>query len=158
MADLISRQTAIDALNKRWGTCILGDDIADGCANVLNALPSAQPDIPGINVIIDTIKNAISASTGNDAYMVGLRNGMRWCLSALTDKESEYEDMPSAQPGWIPCCTALPKENGYYLTTTMYNAVCLDYWNTDNFDRTEIVLAWMPLPTPWKGEQNERFD
>lgn len=66
--------------------------------------------------------------------------------------------LPSAQPRWIPCCTALPKENGYYLTTTMYNAVCLDYWNTDNFDRTEIVLAWMPLPTPWEGEQNERFD
>ena len=64
----------------------------------IKALPSAQPDIPGINVIIDTIKNAISASTGNDAYMVGLRNGMRWCLSALIDKEPEYEDIPSAQP------------------------------------------------------------
>lgn len=147
MADLISRQTAIDALNKRWGigTCILGDDIADESAKVLNALPSAQPDIPGINVIIDTIKNAISASTGNDAYMVGLRNGMRWCLSALTDKEPEYEDMlpaqpvedihrereqayycgyedgakaaRSAQPGWIPTSERLPDNDRAVLVT-----------------------------------------
>ena len=58
---------------------------------------SAQSDIPDMNVIIDTIKNAINASTGNDAYMVGLRNGMRWCWSALTDKEPEYEDIPPKQ-------------------------------------------------------------
>ena len=64
----------------------------------IEELPSVQPDIPDMNVIIDTIKNAINASTGNEAYMVGLRNGMRWCLSALTDKEPEYEDMPSVQP------------------------------------------------------------
>ena len=39
---LISLNAAIDALNQRWGTCILGEDIAEGCAKVLNALPSAQ--------------------------------------------------------------------------------------------------------------------
>lgn len=44
--DVIYRQAAIDALNKRWGTCILGDDIADGCAKVLSALSSAQQWIP----------------------------------------------------------------------------------------------------------------
>ena len=53
--------------------------------------------MPDINIIIDTIKNAINASTGNEDYMVGLRNGMRWCLSALTDKEPEYESIPSAE-------------------------------------------------------------
>ena len=50
--------------------------------------------MPDIN---DTIKNAINASTGNEDYMVGLRNGMRWCLSVLTDKEPEYESIPSAE-------------------------------------------------------------
>ena len=56
--------------------------------------------MPNIN---DTIKNAINASTGNEDYMVGLRNGMRWCLSVLTDKEPEYEDIPPAQPEIMRC-------------------------------------------------------
>ena len=71
---------------------------AEDIYKAIEALPPAQPDIPDMNVIIDTIKNAINASTGNDAYMVGLRNGMKWCWSALTDKEPEYEDIPFALP------------------------------------------------------------
>lgn len=71
---------------------------AEDIYKAIETVPSAQPDIPNINVIIDTIKNAIIASTGNDAYMVGLRNGMKWCWSALTDKEPEYEDIPFALP------------------------------------------------------------
>ena len=59
---------------------------------------------------------------------------------------------PTAQQ-WIPCSERLPEEEGYYLTTTMYQKVYCDYWNGDNFDRTEMVVAWMPLPEPWKGEQ-----
>lgn len=59
---------------------------------------------------------------------------------------------------WIPCSERLPEEGGYYLTTTMYQEVYCDYWNGDNFDRTEMVIAWMPLPEPWKGEQNEQTE
>ena len=62
--------------------------------------------------------------------------------------------LPSAQPErWIPVSERLPEKDGYYLTTTMYYQVYRDYWNGDNWDRTEMVIAWMPLPEPYKGEK-----
>ena len=57
------------------------------------------------------------------------------------------------QPRWIPCSERLPNKDGYYLTTTYYRQVYADYWNEDHFDRTEAVIAWMPLPEPYKGER-----
>lgn len=54
--------------------------------------------------------------------------------------------------GWIPCSERLPKDNGYYLTTTMYGEVYCDYWTDDSFDRQETVISWMPLPEPYKAE------
>lgn len=56
---------------------------------------------------------------------------------------------PRWQGQWIPCSERLPEKDGYYLTTTMYRQVYRDYWNGDNFDRTEMVIAWMPLPEPY---------
>ena len=63
------------------------------------------------------------------------------------------ERLPSAyqEPQWIPCSERLPEERGFYLTTTKDKAVYCDYWNEDNFDRTEMVISWMPLPEPYKG-------
>ena len=64
-------------------------------------------------------------------------------------------NLPSAQPEqrWIPCSERLPEERGFYLTTTKDKAVYCDYWNEDNFDRTEMVIAWMPLPEPYREER-----
>ena len=66
-------------------------------------------------------------------------------------------NLPSAQPEqrWIPCSERLPEERGFYLTTTKDKAVYCDYWNEDNFDRTEMVIAWMPLPEPYREERTE---
>ena len=54
------------------------------------------------------------------------------------------------EPQWIPCSERLPEERGFYLTTTKDKAVYCDFWNEDNFDRTEMVIAWMPLPKPYE--------
>ena len=59
------------------------------------------------------------------------------------------------EPRWIPCSERLPEERGFYLTTTKDKAVYCDYWNEDNFDRTEMVIAWMPLPEPYREERTE---
>ena len=56
---------------------------------------------------------------------------------------------------WIPCSKRLPFDAGYYLTTTTYNEVFCDYWNLNEWNRTEQVIAWMPLPEPYKGEEYE---
>lgn len=59
------------------------------------------------------------------------------------------------QPSWIPVTERLPEERGYYLTTTKNGEVYCDYWDEDNFNRTELVIAWMPLPEPYKGWTHE---
>ena len=67
------------------------------------------------------------------------------------------EGLPSAQQ-WIPCSERLPDDEGYYLTTTEFGGVYCDYWDSIRWDRTERVIAWMELPKPWEGEQDERSD
>ena len=56
------------------------------------------------------------------------------------------------EPQWIPCIERPPDEDGMYLTTSMYSEVHCDYWNVDHFNRTELVIAWQPLPSPYQKE------
>ena len=76
---------------------------------------------------------------------------LRKCKYAIAELKECYEPKQSEQR-WIPCSDRLPEERGFYLTTTKDKAVYCDYWNEDNFDRTEMVIAWMPLPEPYKGD------
>lgn len=61
----------------------------------------------------------------------------------------------TTEPHWIPCSERLPDKDGYYLTTTMYYQVYRDYWNGDNWDRTEMVIAWMDMPEPYQKEGDQ---
>lgn len=56
---------------------------------------------------------------------------------------------------WISVSERLPEKEGYYLTTTIFKEVYCDFWNGYNFDRTEMVISWMPLPEPWKGDGSD---
>ena len=72
-------------------------------------------------------------------------------------------------PHWIPCSERLPKQEneeqrrGFYLTTNAYGSVgvskyefCGDFgfvgWG-DNRPPDIRIVAWMPLPEPYGGEQ-----
>ena len=113
MDDLISRQSAIDAL-----------DVL--CQEHRYKIPGKRE----------------TYSQYNEAWQ-----------DALDRAEGAIFNLPSAQPEqrWIPCSERLPEERGFYLTTTKDKAVYCDYWNEDNFDRTEMVIAWMPLPEAYRG-------
>ena len=87
--------------------------------------------------------------------------------------------LPSArsEQRWIPCSERLPEESGRYLVTRGLNA-CGALWNRvyiinysdlmglkseriwwdgnvgkSDFERIDDVIAWMPLPEPYKGGQ-----
>ena len=61
---------------------------------------------------------------------------------------------PSAQQ-WIPCSERLPERNGYYLVTGRQGAVNKRLYQDGYWYGNWAIIAWMPLPEPWRGENNE---
>lgn len=136
MDDLISRQAAIDALEREKTYCTA---FRDGYTP--------------INVF--------------EKYNAGLTDGIK-----------ALKNLPSAQQ-WIPCSERLPERGKDVLVTRDYDgredyikscryvevASCYGEdgditWNSfsDEYKmrpRNHHVVAWMPLPEPYKGESNE---
>ena len=90
--------------------------------------------------------------------------GTRTCL---TKEEIIYaiNDLPSAEPErkWIPMTERLPEKHQRVLVTIKRTGGEMrvrsgnyfdDYFWIDNGDcwKCNEVLAWMPLPEPWRGE------
>lgn len=130
MDDLISRQSAIDA---HCELCVYSHRCnCDICPDVevFKLLPSAQPDIArSIATIIENEKD------------------MRVILASK----------PSAQQ-WIPCSERLPEEYAQYLIC-YEDGECFVYWLEDadwarGVIEKEHIVAWMPLPKPYKGEES----
>ena len=151
--DLISRQAAIDAIeNIDWYHQNASKEMVSGASNeheawykaedvykALESVPSAQPEA------VEEAKNAV--------------------LSVI-----------KSEPHWTPCSEELPKENGHYLVTFHQTATEEDLgfdmddtdvrkmrydtkhgWRTPRHIPSWIndvvvstVLAWMPLPEPYK--------
>ena len=77
------------------------------------------------------------------------------------------EERPHGE--WIPCSEKLPEETGYYLVSDMYGSVYatgfdnkdgFGYYDDDGyFVEKEAVVAWMPLPEPYKerGKENVHY-
>ena len=75
------------------------------------------------------------------------------------------EALPSVQheQQWIPCSERLPEEYQAVLATLNNGELTyawrfdVDEWVICEGDRnatTDDILAWMPMPEPYKGEQN----
>lgn len=81
--------------------------------------------------------------------------------------------LPSAQPEqrWIPCSERMPEENGQYLITVKYeheagyDDIYAEHgdWSDGEWDmfcfghcgKVESIIAWMPLPDPFREEGDE---
>lgn len=66
------------------------------------------------------------------------------------------------EPQWIPCSERLPEKLGEYLVTVKTvgwnqketTEIDIAYWDDlEGFHKAEKVIAWMPLPEPWKGDE-----
>ena len=82
----------------------------------------------------------------------------------------QIKDLPSAEPRWIPVAERLPEpvapsqRRGWFLTSNQYGSVtltCYEFetspfregWQTDM-----TILAWMPLPEPYKRSEDAEID
>lgn len=76
-------------------------------------------------------------------------------------REGSAEDFEKLLPHWIPCTERLPETEEYVLCTTEtkkgLRQVVRGYYMHDVKEwacgMNRNVLAWAPMPEPWKGEQ-----
>lgn len=79
------------------------------------------------------------------------------CIGSLdTEADKKYarsifEALPSAQR-WIPV-SEKPIPKGFVFVT--YNNGDIDLLSQPTAYRRGDIVAWMPSPKPWKGENNE---
>jgi len=138
---------------------------------------SKQPDLETLGIKTgETCADAISRQAAIDAFMKVTSDGdeAEWCKWVL-------EQLPSVQPEqrWIPCSEMLPEEDvkvlityrykegegdtsHAYIDITTYGQMYFggnkvgDYkhWREpfEYFTSNYEVVAWMPLPEPYKGE------
>ena len=100
-----------------------------------------------------------------DARTVELLNALAEIQGAKPIATIEVDDYVQQ---WIPCSEKLPSQDGEYLVTVYCTKDItwvdkFEYFITDDgwvdpsnaIDWNGYVTAWMPLPQPWKGENNE---
>lgn len=66
---------------------------------------------------------------------------------------------------WIPVTERLPEKNGEYLVTktdhiTYERLIDIAHYASfihanNGFYKADDIVAWMPLPEPWRGEEDE---
>ena len=84
-----------------------------------------------------------------------------WCDEGVCKKVSAIQKLPPAQQ-WIPCSKRLPEIDELVLVTDDSGGVktvdvdrCGQYECSEKrfWYYTQNVVAWMPIPEPWRGEE-----
>ena len=124
----------------------------------------------GLDYIINELNKLITDDSPNDGY-TDIKNQVEEIKRGVL--KLPPEDVQPVQ--WIPCSKRLPNDNDYnscmecidgavwYLTEK--GAMGLGYYyestkqwaTTDDLKTDGKVVAWMPLPEPWKGSDNENY-
>lgn len=79
-----------------------------------------------------------------------------WCDEGVCRKVSALQKLPSARQ-WIPVTERLPDKECFVLVTVNDGAIYTDlslFRHDGRFiEHTGDVIAWQPLPEPWRGEE-----
>lgn len=80
--------------------------------------------------------------------------------SDFEDACCAIDDAPEVkpEPKWTPCSERLPETPSFCLVTTdgSHNDVIdIALYMSDGWHKASKVLAWMPLPEPYKEEEDE---
>ena len=146
---LIDVDALINEIKKETKKAIEQDDkVGSFWLGYIAGLVIKQPTIQSAlepETLIRTIEMGITATNSNDAYSLGMRNGMRWCKSLIDGVEPKFEDdvtrvddgkeLPPAQPEphWIPVSERMPEEHEWIGTkkfgTTISDEVYVTFEN-----------------------------
>ena len=140
MDDLISRQAAIDALDKRFDSMSLREEQCKIVCRILDDVLANSP-------------------TERDSLIVAVRKAFE-----SLEQFGNAEQLPSAQPvQWIPCSERLPDKSGTYICNCVesdINHVTFIKWQS-RYKRWDLngrrtfwrVTAWKPIPEPYERRQ-----
>lgn len=137
MDDLISRQDAINAINKAFERVFAWDGTGPLGDKVLENVPSAQPEqrwIPCSERLPEDIRPVI----------VTWKN---------TDPKSYYQYIV----GKHFTGTACYKNGKWYWYSSTTEDMLAEYgrYDSEEFDEAIECIAWMPLPEPYREERTE---
>lgn len=104
----------------------------------------------------DTIYREDAIKTLKENVMFEFTEDEEWATTCL-------QNLPSADrpQGWIPCRERLPKDLERVLATINVDelgVIIMPACDVKSWYRKGYVSAWMPLPKPWKGVDNESVD
>lgn len=117
----------------------------------------------------DSVSRADAIEAVHEYYQKRFTEDSKWDADAkmlvLEDKTIAKDNMeicniikalPSAEAEWIPCSESLPKEYAQYLVC-LESGECYVYWLEDSdwargMAEKEGILAWMPLPEPYRKD------
>ena len=120
-SDCISRQAMINEIDLHVGILYDSPTLVESLKLLVRSLPSAQ--------------------SGEDIR----------AMCGECDAWNQYKNYP--QPRWIPVTERLP-QNGYWLWSANGGVVKKDFYWDGHWELAEKygyeVLAWMPLPTPYR--------
>lgn len=144
MADLIERQAAIDAIDEEPAVWDEKDEYEQGLnsqwhhdIDAIKSLPSAQPELP-------------------------IKQKCTICPHCDNCDVNDDGTISQPEPHWIPCSEP-PKESGTYIVTA-YDGIdkrvtfvkyqkTLKRWDLTGARAYWRILAYKPLPEPWRGEE-----
>ena len=115
-------------------------------------------DLISRQAAIDALGEEPMVWSGKDEYEQGLNNQWHYDMTAI-------KAVPSVEAGWIPVTERLPNgqeevivsccdtsgDGSYNYTSCGWTTRDGEYWIVDN-EINYFVIAWMPLPEPYKGE------
>ena len=124
----------------------------------------------------NTINKVKNKELYEDAVSRAEAKKLAWDLELETCYDNEkvvemLDELPSVTPvskedKWIPCNKQLPKENKYYLVQNEYGDILVakyvkkDCWeeiySRHKLGATDKIVAWMPLPKPYKAEMENK--
>lgn len=92
-----------------------------------------------------------------DALIGELHNTYLYGDNARKVIYRKIEEQPTIEPQrWIPVTEVMPDEHNRVLILTDDGTIFIgdhnEYWEDDYEFEIDDVIAWMPLPEPYKGE------
>lgn len=150
MNDLILRQDAIDAIRTAYFDKDIQSAKDDPC--IVDAMTDwAIRQIKNVPTFLGDIVRTL-----NNGTIVFTTESLDWFNRVVLEDGKMNQKEFYQNDDWIPCSERLPNVGEYVFRTIRkigwdgaeYKAVDIGLYDTNDGS----IIAWMPLPRPWKGE------